>query len=65
MLARHWKGFDAITFFNQVMDCFFKLLIFFVVLVLTVGLARLFWEVWRIMTASEIKEAFEIGRAHV
>ena len=58
MLAQHWKGFDAIIFFNRVMDCFFKLLIFFVVLVLTVGLARLFWEVWRIMAASEIKEAF-------
>ena len=40
------------------MDCFFKLLIFFVVLVLTVGLARLFWEVWRIMATSELKEAF-------
>jgi uncharacterized membrane protein (DUF373 family) len=58
MLAQLWKGFDAITFFNQVMDCFFKLLIFFVVLVLTVGLARLFWEVWHIMTVSELKEAF-------
>jgi uncharacterized membrane protein (DUF373 family) len=58
MLAQHWKGFDAITFFNQVMDCFFKLLIFFVVLILTVGLARLFWEVWHIMAVSELKEAF-------
>jgi uncharacterized membrane protein (DUF373 family) len=58
MLAQLWKGFDAITFFNQVMDCFFKLLIFFVVLVLTVGLARLFWEVWHIMAVSELKEAF-------
>jgi len=58
MLAQRWKGFDAITFFNQVMDCFFKLLIFFVVLVLTAGLARLFWEVWHIMAVSELKEVF-------
>ena len=58
MFVRLWKHFDAIAFFNQVMDCFFKLLIFFVVLVLTVGLGRLFWEVWRIMAFSELKEAF-------
>jgi hypothetical protein len=29
-----WLGFDALTFFNQVMDLFFKFLIFFVVLIL-------------------------------
>src|SRR5262245_10169600 len=58
MFVRLWQHFDAITFFNQVMDWFFKLLIFFVVLVLSVGLARLFWEVWRIMASSELKEAF-------
>ncbi|HYA30832.1 MAG TPA: phosphate-starvation-inducible PsiE family protein [Acidobacteriota bacterium] len=58
MWLRLWTQFDALTFFNQVMDCFFKLLIFFVVLILAVGLARLFWEVWRIMAANELKEAF-------
>jgi len=58
MCQRVWKRFDAIAFFNQVMDGFFKLLIFFVVLVLTVGLVRLFWEVWHIMATSELKEAF-------
>jgi uncharacterized membrane protein (DUF373 family) len=58
MLVRLWTEFDALTFFNQVMDCFFKVLIFFVVLVLAVGLVRLFWEVWRIMAANDLKEAF-------
>ena len=53
-----WSRFDALTFFNQIMDFFFKLLIFFVVLVLGMGLARLFWEVWKIMALSELKEAF-------
>ena len=40
------------------MDLFFKLLIFFVVIVLAMGLVRLFWETWRIMAASELKDAF-------
>jgi uncharacterized membrane protein (DUF373 family) len=40
------------------MDLFFKFLIFFVLLVLGMGLMRLFWEVWRIMAARELKEAF-------
>lgn len=53
-----WRRFDAIIFFNKVMDLFFKLLIFFVVMVLAMGLVRLFWEVWRIMAVSELKEAF-------
>jgi uncharacterized membrane protein (DUF373 family) len=53
-----WSRFDPSTFFNQIMDFFFKLLIFFVVLVLGMGLARLFWEVWKIMAVSELKEAF-------
>jgi hypothetical protein len=34
--------FDAVTFFNKVMDLFFKLPIFFVVMVLAMGLVRLF-----------------------
>jgi hypothetical protein len=28
-LGRLWREFDALTFFNKVMDLFFKLLIFF------------------------------------
>jgi uncharacterized membrane protein (DUF373 family) len=40
------------------MDSFFKLLIFFVVLVLGVGLVRLFWDVWKVMAANELREAF-------
>jgi uncharacterized membrane protein (DUF373 family) len=57
-LLRFWQSFDALTFFNRVMDVFFKLLIFFVVIVLGVGLVRLFWEIWRIMTVSQLKDAF-------
>jgi uncharacterized membrane protein (DUF373 family) len=57
-LIRAWGTFDALIFFNRVMDLFFKLLIFFVILVLAMGMVRLFWEVWRIMAASELKEAF-------
>jgi len=55
---REWNRFDALTFFNRAMDWVFKLLIFCVVLVLAVGVMRLFWDVWRIMAVSEIKEAF-------
>jgi uncharacterized membrane protein (DUF373 family) len=40
------------------MDSFFKLLIFFVVLVLGVGLVRLFWDVWKVMAVNELREAF-------
>lgn len=57
-LLRLWQHFDALTFFNRVMDLFFKLLIFFVVVVLGMGLFRLFWETWRIMAVSELKDAF-------
>jgi uncharacterized membrane protein (DUF373 family) len=57
-LSRLWREFDALTFFNRVMDLFFKLLIFFVVIVLAMGLVRLFWETWRIMALSELKDAF-------
>jgi uncharacterized membrane protein (DUF373 family) len=55
---RFWKRFDALRFFNHVMDIFFKSLIFFVVVVLGMGLVRLFWEVWTVMAASDLKEAF-------
>ncbi len=63
LMKRHtvgkiWSRFDALTFFNKVMDLFFKFLIFFVVMVLGMGLVRLFWEVGRIMAESELKEAF-------
>src|SRR5918992_4143731 len=57
-LGRAWQSFDALVFFNRVMDLFFKLLIFFVVIVLGMGLVRLFWETWRIMAVSELKDAF-------
>ena len=57
-LKHIWLGFDALTFFNHVMDVFFKLLIFFVVLVLGTGLIKLFLEVWQIMAVKELKEAF-------
>jgi uncharacterized membrane protein (DUF373 family) len=53
-----WDQFDALDFFNRVMDVIFKFLIFFVVLVLAMGLARLFWEVGTIFFMSELKEAF-------
>lgn len=56
-----WSRFDALKCFNQIMDFFFKLLIFFVVLVLGMGLARLFWEVWKIMAVSELKEALSFA----
>ena len=57
-LLRFWQSFDALTFFNLVMDLFFKLLIFFVVIVLGMGLVRLFWETWRIMAVTELKDTF-------
>jgi uncharacterized membrane protein (DUF373 family) len=57
-LFRLWRRFDALAFFNRVMDLFFKAMIFFVVLVLGVGLVRLFLEVWKIMAGSDLKEAF-------
>ena len=57
-LLRLWQNFDALTFFNLVMDLLFKLLIFFVVVVLGMGLVRLFWETWRIMAVRELKDAF-------
>lgn len=58
VISSFWAGFNALTIFNRVMDCIFKLLIFFVVLVLAIGLARMFGEVWHIMAVSELKEAF-------
>ena len=40
------------------MDLIFKFLILFVVLVLALGLGRLFWEVWKIMARRDLKQAF-------
>ena len=57
-IEKLWLGFDALTFFNQVMDFFFKFLILFVVLILGTGLIKLFLEVWQIMAVKELKEAF-------
>jgi hypothetical protein len=37
-LRKLWETFEAVTFFNQVMDLFFKLLIFFVLLALSAKL---------------------------
>lgn len=47
------------------MDGFFKLLIFFVVLVLAIGLFRLFWDVWTVMARQELKEAFAYTVTHL
>lgn len=58
-LSERWKEFDALPFFNKVMDLFFKLLILFVVLVLGMGLFRLFWEVWKVIIyGSNLNVAF-------
>jgi uncharacterized membrane protein (DUF373 family) len=55
---RLWRQFDALAVFNGAIDLFFKLMMFFVLLVLGMGLARLFWEVWTLMAVHELKEAF-------
>ena len=57
-LGQIWRKFDALVFFNHVMDLIFKMLILFVVLVLGIGLGRLFWEIWKIMASSDLKDAF-------
>jgi uncharacterized membrane protein (DUF373 family) len=58
LLKKQWHRFDSLILFNKVIDLLFKLLIFFVVLVLAMGLVKMFLEVWTIMTASELKDAF-------
>jgi uncharacterized membrane protein (DUF373 family) len=60
-LRRRWKQFEALTFFNRIMDLFFELLIFFVVIILGMGLFRLFWEVWKIMAGHDLKEALSFA----
>lgn len=58
LLKTQWHRFDSLILFNKMIDLLFKLLIFFVVLVLAMGLVKMFLEVWTIMTASELKDAF-------
>ena len=57
-LRKNWYRLDSLAFFNRVIDLLFKLLIFFVVLVLAMGLIKMFLEVWSIMVRSELKKAF-------
>jgi len=59
-LSKLWENFEAPIFFNQVMDFFFKFLILFVLLVLGAGLFRLFFEVWKVIAYSDLKEAFSL-----
>jgi uncharacterized membrane protein (DUF373 family) len=56
--ANHWRRFDSLAFFDQVIDVLFKLLIFFVVLVLAMGLIKMFVKVWSVMAQRELKDAF-------
>ena len=58
LVEERWHRFDSLVLFNRVIDLLFKFLIFFVVLVLAMGLVKMFLEVWTIMTASDLKEAF-------
>jgi uncharacterized membrane protein (DUF373 family) len=64
-LTEQWHRFDAVKFFNQVIDLIFKLLIFFVVLALGMGMIKMFLEVWNIMAVSELKEAFGFIVTHL
>ena len=65
LLKRQWRRFDSITLFNKVINLLFKFLIFFVVLVLAMGLVKMFLEVWTIMTGSDLKEAFGFIVTHL
>ncbi|HKY09282.1 MAG TPA: phosphate-starvation-inducible PsiE family protein [Candidatus Binatia bacterium] len=64
-LTTGWQNFNSIVFFNRIIDLLFKLLVFFVVLVLAMGLVKMFLEVWTIMTASALKDAFGIIVTHL
>lgn len=59
-LRKQWSRLDSLAVFNRVIDLLFKLLIFFVVLVLSIGLIKMFLEIWSIMTQRELKEAFGV-----
>lgn len=65
LLKKRWHRFDSLVLFNEVIDLLFKFLILFVVLVLAMGLVRMFLEVWSIMTASELKDAFGFIVTHL
>ncbi|HEX9879984.1 MAG TPA: phosphate-starvation-inducible PsiE family protein [Candidatus Binatia bacterium] len=52
------QRFQILAVFGRVMDLFFHLLILFVVLVLGIGLFRLFLETWEILEREDLKEAF-------
>jgi uncharacterized membrane protein (DUF373 family) len=64
-LRSQWRRFDAVVCFNRIIDFIFKLLIFFVVLVLAMGLIKLFWEVWRVMAVSKLTDAFGFIVTHL
>jgi len=64
-ILERWQDFDALAFFNHVMDLFFKFLILFVLVALGIGLFRLFLEFWEVMARKEIKEAFGFTVTHV
>ncbi|MGH7793924.1 MAG: phosphate-starvation-inducible PsiE family protein [Candidatus Binatia bacterium] len=64
-LRSQWRRFDAVVCFNHGIDLIFKLLIFFVVLVLAMGLIKLFWEVWRVMAVSKLTDAFGFIITHL
>jgi uncharacterized membrane protein (DUF373 family) len=64
-ILKRWKEFDALIFFNRVMDLFFKCLILFVLVALGIGLCRLFLQFWDVMARKEIKEAFGFTVTHV
>jgi uncharacterized membrane protein (DUF373 family) len=53
-----WRSFDALVLFGRAVDLFFKLLILFVLVVLAIGLARMFLEVWSNMAGRDLKDAF-------
>jgi hypothetical protein len=58
-----WRAWHSLISFNRVPDLLFNLPIFFVILVLGMGLFRLFSEVGAVMAATNLKEAFEFAAA--
>ena len=57
-LSQYWNNFQTLKFFNRVTDVLFQLLIIFVVLILGIGLPRLFLESWEVLARDNLKEAF-------
>ena len=64
-VATQWHRFDAVKFFNQIIDLIFKVLILFVLLALVMGLIKMFLEVWSMMVVSDLKEAFGFIVTHL